>query len=445
MTRSPADGAPRTAGSLTTADVVELVTDVGPAAMNIGVALQLSTVPLDPDELAAQVGRRLATIPRLRQRVLIRGRGRRPCWVEDGRLDISRHVRVEAARPGEVDPVLAAAARMVASPLPQDRPLWAATVVTGAGGAVLGVVVVMHHVVADGIGGLAVLAELVDPDPSAAPAPAAGGAHPPARPVTTTSPGPCEEAGRRSRRTHLGAASLGVRPELRRSPFAPRCSLNAPTGPRRNLAVVERDLAALSSAAHRHGATVNDALLVVVTGAMARLLARRRQGRPPALVISVPVSSRAMTTSTDLGNRVGAMLVRVPLDGSSGSRLDRTSRLTRARKTRTRGPAASFLGPLFRALAAAGAFRWFINRQRFVNSFLTNVHGPGAVRHLMGAPIRRIVPVTVTPGNVGVAFAAISYCGTLTIAVIADPDVVPEIDMLAAAVETELAMIAPGS
>ena len=434
-----------TASPLTAADVVELVTDVGPAPMNIGVALELSTVPLDAAELAAEVARRLATIPRLRQRLMIRGRGRRPSWVEDGQLDISRHVRVAAADPGEPDPVLTAAARMVASPLPQDRPLWAATVVTGAAGAALGVVVVMHHVVADGIGGLAVLAELVDPDPTAGPVPTASGLHRAARPAMTTSPGPREQADGRSLCPHLRAALLRVRGEIGRSPLAPRCTLNAPTGPRRNLAVVERDLAALSSTAHRHGATVNDALLVVVTGAMARLLVGRGQGRPPALVVSVPVSSRAMTTSTDLGNRVGAMLVRVPLDGSSGSRLDRTSRLTRARKTQARGPSASFLGPLFRVLAAAGAFRWFINRQRFVNSFLTNVHGPGAVRHLMGAPIRRIVPVTVTPGNVGVAFAAISYCGKLTIAVIADPDVVPEIDMLAAAVETELAMIAPGS
>ncbi|WP_421742986.1 WS/DGAT domain-containing protein [Cellulomonas sp.] len=51
------------------------------------------------------------------------------------------------------------------------------------------------------------------------------------------------------------------------------------------------------------------------------------------------------------------------------------------------------------------------------------------------------MPITVTAGNVGVAFAALSYAGALTVTVITDPDVVPETDALAADLGSELRRI----
>ncbi len=89
-------------------------------------------------------------------------------------------------------------------------------------------------------------------------------------------------------------------------------------------------------------------------------------------------------------------------------------------------------------------FRWFVDRQRLVNSFLTNLRGPAETLNLAGAPIRRIVPLTITAGNVGVAFAAFSYDGTLGVTLIADPDVVPDTQTLASALEAELHDLASG-
>jgi diacylglycerol O-acyltransferase len=54
----------------------------------------------------------------------------------------------------------------------------------------------------------------------------------------------------------------------------------------------------------------------------------------------------------------------------------------------------------------------------------------------------RVVPITITAGNVGVAFAALSYAGRLTVTVIVDPDVVPEVDDVAAALAGELRTVA---
>lgn len=134
------------------------------------------------------------------------------------------------------------------------------------------------------------------------------------------------------------------------------------------------------------------------------------------------------------------MAVRVDLQGDTHARLLRVAAETRARKAAP-GSSSALIGPLFRGLAAVGAFGWFVNRQRLVNTFLTNLPGPAAPVHLAGAPVSQIVPVAITAGNVGVAFAALSYAGRLGVTVITDPDVVPEGAELARALEAQFAAI----
>lgn len=417
---------------ISAADLVELATDVGPVPMNVAVVLGLASrtgrgVPA-AEEVAAEVGRRLAAVPRMRQRLVRPSWGRRPYWVADRAFDVRRHIAVVGGDPARPDPVLHAAAGLVTAPLSTDRPLWRAVVVT-EGSAVVGLVVVMHHVVADGIGGLALLAEMVDGERR----------RPPDAPRTAPGPPPTPSAGHRFAAFRRAHAELGVGGAL-----APRCSLNAPTGPQRRFARAEVDLDALRRAARRHGASINDALLVAVTGAMSALITHRGETPPAGLVVSVPVAARVSTTSTDLGNRVGVMPVRVPLDGAATSRLERVARATALRKAGARGASAALVGPLFRLLAALGIFRWFVDRQRLVNSFLTNLRGPAERLNLAGLEISRIVPLTITAGNVGAAFAAFSYAGTLGVTLIADPAVVPETDVLAAALDAELRALAAG-
>jgi hypothetical protein len=182
---------------------------------------------------------------------------------------------------------------------------------------------------------------------------------------------------------------------------------------------------------------VNDVLLASVAGALGDLL--RERGEPEAsLVVSVPVSARPSATRGELGNQVGVMAVRVPTTGSMAARTSMIAATTRAQKASTRGASAALVAPAFRLLAALGLFRGMIDHQRLVNAFLTSMRGPDEVLALGGAPIRRIVPITQATGNVPVAFAALTYAGTITVAVIGDPDLVPEIDALASSLAREL-------
>ncbi|WP_448631683.1 WS/DGAT domain-containing protein [Cellulomonas soli] len=94
--------------------------------------------------------------------------------------------------------------------------------------------------------------------------------------------------------------------------------------------------------------------------------------------------------------------------------------------------------PLFRLGVATGTYRRAIENQRFVNIFLTNMIGPTSALAFAGAPVERLVPLVVGAGNVPTAFAALSYAGTLAVSVDVDPDAVPEVEALRAALVDEL-------
>ncbi|MGB7980522.1 MAG: wax ester/triacylglycerol synthase domain-containing protein [Candidatus Nanopelagicales bacterium] len=424
-------------------DLTQLATDVGPAPMNVAAVLILDAVPeRDLPRLTATLGARMCAMARLRQKLveLPWGQGR-PIWVDDPRFDVGNHLEQSQCRPpGGTRELMDLAAQVVGQPLDRCRPLWRAVVVTGLAEGRVGLVLVFHHVVADGIGGLAVLAGLVDGPASTLvpsgpqvprPGPSTG------QLVTDALTGRIDSI----RRIPAVTARLwAARSELGgpREPLAPRCSLNVPCGPRRRVDVVAADLAQVRAVAHAHGATVNDLMLVAITGALVGLLARRGEV-VPALVVSVPVAARASTTAADLGNRTGVMPVRVPTSGPHHERLAQVSAHTRAHRAGTRGASMAVVGPAFRLLASLGIFRMMIERQRLVNTFLTNLPGPVALLTIDGVPIRQIVPVTITAGNVSVAFAVLSYAGTLTLSVITDPAVFGDCQVLVGALRAELA------
>ena len=199
------------------------------------------------------------------------------------------------------------------------------------------------------------------------------------------------------------------------------------------------DLAAVRAAARAAGSTVNDALLVAATGAAVEVLHARGED-PPELVVSVPVSGREAASAGDLGNRVGVMPVRVPVTGDRSRRLAAVTQATSRQRSPSggRGASAALVGPAFRALAATGLLRRFVDRQRLVNLFLTNVRGPAQRLQIGGATITEVVPLTSTQGNVALAFAALSYAGRITVAAVLDPDVLAERDVLGQTLQAEL-------
>jgi hypothetical protein len=132
------------------------------------------------------------------------------------------------------------------------------------------------------------------------------------------------------------------------------------------------------------------------------------------------------------------MPVRVPLRPPADRAVAEVARRTTAMRSSRRGSSSALIAPAFSTLAALNLFGPMIDRQRLVNSFLTNMRGPQQPLALGGAGIGHIAAVTMAAGNVAVAFAALSYAGRLAVTVIVDPDIAPEIDLLATVVRDEL-------
>jgi diacylglycerol O-acyltransferase / wax synthase len=233
---------------------MQFATGDGRAAGHIGAVLMLGAAPgFSVAEARRVLGERIRAVPRLRQRLYRAPPGcGRPYWADDPAFDLNEHVRqVCCPPPGDERALLDLAAAQLREPMPRSRPLWSATFVTGLAGGGTGLLVIMDHVLADGIAGLAVLGTLVDQAAETAqaraerfPAPAprtrelaADAWRGRLRRAARAGPGAPRQA-RGLRRFREGIAELGgARPPRRR----PATSLNRPVGPRRRLDVVAVD------------------------------------------------------------------------------------------------------------------------------------------------------------------------------------------------------------
>lgn len=469
---NPAGNSPRDRiDRVSSDDLMSLVAERGSTPMQVGAVLLLdASGGLDPAAAVEDLGRRVAAVPRLRQRLVPVPPGcGRPIWVDDPAFDIHRQITtvrlpdprsVPAGEPpaGEAqaagaqagrtpagslpeEAVLDVAAELMRTPLPRDRPLWAGILVTAPAAAQAALIVVFHHVLADGIGGLAVLGSLVDPAPAGAAPPSGSTPFPRPRPSNRQVASDAMRLRLHALRglpralTRLAAATGQLR--LVGHGRVPRNSLNVPTGPRRRFLSIRMDLATTLAAARARHATVNDILLVVVAGALRRLLAGRGEHLDP-VVVSVPFSARQQASAAQLGNASGVIPLRIPASGAPDERVRRVADLTRTAKGTVRGASTAVIAPLFRLLARLGLYRRFIDRQRLIHTFTSNLRGPQQSLAIVACPITGMLPLSAATGNVTVAFAALSYAGTLAVTVVADPDAYPDLPALRQALEEEL-------
>lgn len=422
------------------ADLMQLASDRAGAPVQVAALLLLGPGSrCRPDQVREVLEARTRAVPRLRQRLVRAPWGcGRPVWVDDPDFDIGAQLRFRRWS-GDDAELLRLGADLATEPLPAGRPLWSVTYLDGPAGGRSALVVVLHHVIADGIGGLTILAGLLDGGPEAPVA------VPPAPPPTAgrlfaDATGTRLRSVRRWRAVLPAVRAAAAELAPARGIRAARCSLNRPTGPLRRLGVTDADLTAVRTAARAHGGTVNDVVLTAVTGALGTVLARR--GEPvERLVVSVPVSARRRADAGRLGNQVGVIPVELPATGAPAERLAAIAAITRARKTAAPGSSVAVLAPVFRAVAAIGLAHRYLDRQHLINTLVTNVRGPQRPLAFLGRPVTGIVPVSPITGNVTVGFAALSYAGRVGVTVIADPAHCPDLPELVSFLQDELDLL----
>jgi diacylglycerol O-acyltransferase len=337
--------------------------------------------------------------------------------------------------PGDEPALLRLAARLVVRRLPMDRSLWHASVITGLADGRVAIVLVAHHALADGIGGLAVLGSLVDGAPPTVQRPF------PIPPPQLSRLATDALLSRLRAVRHFPERVRDTVDQLRnaRGPQIGRaaaCSLLAPTGEQRRVAVARARIDDIRVVAHQHGATINDVVLSAISGALHTCLERRGE-HVDAIVVGVPVAIRRTAAVRELGNRLGEIRAAIPANGDPEQRLERVATVMRAGKqTAMRLSAVS---TVVRAIAALGVYDWYMRRQRFLHTVVTNLPGPARSMTFCGATITDVIPLAVGGGgNVTVTFAALSYAGTLAITVTTDPDAMPDLTETTSALQAEL-------
>jgi diacylglycerol O-acyltransferase / wax synthase len=395
------------------------------------------------------IERRLHRVPRFRQVLHVPRRGLGwPLWVDAPSFRIEDHVRVlPVPAPGDEARLLEAVEQLRRRRLDRTRPLWELWLLPGLSNGRLGLFVRLHHVLADGLAGIASLAALLDSVPEVHSATPPGWVPPPS---PTSWALFLDNIRRRAAELRRRATLFGRPAELLRDMRAAwpavadlllgqpgsRTSLDGIVGPHRSLALVRSDLDVVKQAARAHGATVNDVLLAVIAGGLRSLLRQRAEPTEGvSLPIYVPVSLRNRSQDrAEMGNLIGQLVVPLPIDIA-----DPTGRLRwiAAETARRKATARPSVGAVFRSRVVGALLLKLIVRRR-VNLTSADLPGPTTPLHFAGAQVHEVFPLVNLIGNVTLGVAAISYAGRFDLMLVADAETVPELDVLAAGIEADL-------
>ena len=437
------------------------------AHMHVASVMLFEGTPPPYEELLDAIERRLSLVPRYRQRIAFVPLGQgRPKWVDDPHLNLRYHVRYTALpSPGSERQLKDLAGRVFSQQLDRDKPLWELWVAEGLEGDRFAVLAKTHHALVDGISGVDIVSVLFDmsPEPAAPPDPGDRWLPRPlpsraqllAEALVERATIPAELtgsvravlrvpgrllAGVRDAALGVGAmAWTGLNP-------APSTPYNARIGPHRRFTWVRADLPDVKAIKNELGGTVNDVVLATVAGALGAHLRRRGQKTSGLeLKAMVPVSVRTSIERGALGNRVAAMMARLPVWREEPvARLDIVRDELEGLKSSGQAVGANALTELagFAPPTIMDQAARLAARQRFFNVVVTNVPGPQFPLYLLGRRMVETFPMVPLARNQGLGIALLSYDGSINFGLVGDYDLLWDLDDLALDVHDSLAELA---
>jgi diacylglycerol O-acyltransferase len=421
--RVPIDRRPR----VPAADAFFLYVESPVAAQQVGglAIVDTSAAPFSRDRLAATVRKHLDELPRFRQRLSASSGWRRPRWVDHPDLDWDWHVPERDltrpdGRPGGMAALDALVAELAATALPRDRPLWRFVAVHGFAQDRAAGILVVHHVIADGLGTVAQAMTMLEPVVPPPPDPQA----PPRRRRGRLDPA------HRLLATGIGLAQLAT---------DGRPSLRLPVGDSavRGFGSVTLSLDEVRGVARRNGTRVSDVLLASVAGGLRRALGATAPEGPATLRVTVPLMVRQPGTAAE-GNLTAAVMTNVPLGPlTEPERLAEVARRSRVLHTGSRALASTFVMRRVAGLMPVPVHAWFartVYGGAFFQAIVSNMPGPRYPLSLAGALLVGVYPILPLAPRAPLAVGALSWDGALFVGICVDPALVPDATVLAAAV-----------
>ena len=378
-----------------------------------------------------------------------------PYWIEDDAFDLEFHVRhIALPKPGDWRQLCIQAARLHSRPVDLTRPLWEMYVIEGLDnveGAPHGSFAVLtktHHAIIDGASGAEILSYLHDLE-----------ADPPNKPVAQPWKGESEPAAiELIMRTHFNnltqptrffetmarsmpgmmklSAGLSSR-KLKPVGVVPRTRFNGKiTGHRvtdgRSFAI--SDVKAIKDAVK--GATINDAVLALIGGALRRYLEAKQELPKESMIAMAPVSVRGTEQGGSAGNQVSGMLV--ALGTHIGDPLERlkvvheaamnSKAMTAAIGARTMTDYSQFIPSSVAALAARMYTEMGLSDYTtpMMNCVVTNVPGPQRPLFFAGAQAVKMVGLGPIYDGMALIHPVFSYCGEIAVSFTSCREVLPD-------------------
>jgi WS/DGAT/MGAT family acyltransferase len=226
---------------------------------------------------------------------------------------------------------------------------------------------------------------------------------------------------------------------------APPSPLNTRIGPHRRFAWVDADLDVLKAIKNALGGTVNDVVLTVVASALRRHFLAHGHDTGTDLKAMVPISIRAESERGALGNKVSAMYAPLPIGLADPiARYRAIHDAMRGLKESGQAVGAEMITSLadFAPPTILSQAARLQTVQRFFNLTVTNVPGPQFPLYLLGRPLCRLYPQVPLAENTALGIAIMSYNGRIDFGLLADYDVLPDLDDLAAGLEHAIAELA---
>jgi WS/DGAT/MGAT family acyltransferase len=223
---------------------------------------------------------------------------------------------------------------------------------------------------------------------------------------------------------------------------APETPLNVEIGPHRRFAVSRQRLGDYKQIKDELGGTVNDVVLTVVSGALARWL-RSRGVRTEGLEMRalVPVSVRTQDQRGTLGNRLTVMRGPIPVYiRDPVARLRFVKRAMDGLKESKQAVGAATLAAVNNLapptiLAQASRLNF---STRLFNLIVTNIPGPQIPLYVLGRELLDLFPIAFLPKGHALAVAIMSYNGEVAYGLLGDDEALPDIDVIARGLDEAL-------
>ena len=430
--------------------------------MHIGSLLIFDGPAPEYEDLLAHVAGRLDRLPRYRQviREVPLNLGI-PTWQDDQHFNLEYHVRHTALpRPGGLEQLRALASRQLSHRLDMKRPLWEMWLIEGIEDGQFAILNKIHHSMVDGLSGSDIMETLLDESPEVAePHPSEWEPAPPPSLATVLSTALVDTTRMSlARAGHLAsdlsspkeaaswvAAALVGTLRIGETLAHTEDHLLGQPGPHRRWAWAVGDLNAVKRIKNNLGGTVNDVILTAITsGYREFLLGREPDLSQDAFVRSmVPVSTRPPGAPKG-GNEVAVMFADLPVGladplarfGSVREQMQHAKSSGTVEGTDSLIENAVFLPPALYAAAGRLAAR---TPQPSVSTITTNVPGPQQQLYMLGRPMRRMIGYVPLGMNQLVTVAIVSYNGQICCGITADYDQVPDVQAVAAGIESGLA------